>query len=283
MHRVGEGKQFRFIIVASLLDQRVADDTGVQLFFDDQLPTLWHRGATHVVFAQVPAVRVTRRLEGSNDGQLVRIVKLQGGNSWSLTPRARARPVYSHGDILARTHTFFHLAHVPRAPSFPEHLLCVTSIVMSNSSRVRNDPRGRGLRGILLPDLPRYKTRSEQFDAAVLDAYERILERFEPELSTLDIAVDMVPRMRLQTGYTQWPEDVVADGQVPLGRLVPAGVDHDGAPTRPRLILFRRPIEMRSEIKQERAELLSAILTRLVAYYLNLLPEQVDPRFSWDD
>ncbi len=154
---------------------------------------------------------------------------------------------------------------------------------MSNSSRVRNDPRGRGLRGILLPDLPRYKTRSEQFDAAVLDAYERILERFEPELSTLDIAVDMVPRMRLQTGYTQWPEDVVADGQVPLGRLVPAGVDHDGAPTRPRLILFRRPIEMRSEIKQERAELLSAILTRLVAYYLNLLPEQVDPRFSWDD
>lgn len=153
---------------------------------------------------------------------------------------------------------------------------------MSPNSRVRNDPRGRGLRGILLPDLPRYRTRSEQFDQAVLDSYERILENFEPELASLDIAVDIVPRMRLQAGYTQWPEDVVADGQVPLGRLVPAGVDGEGTPTRPRLIVFRRPVEMRVESRAELNDLLRFILTRLVAYYLNLQPEQIDPQFTWD-
>ena len=153
---------------------------------------------------------------------------------------------------------------------------------MSHIRRVRNDPRGRGPRGILLPDLPRYRTRSEDFDQAVLDAYERILDRFDDQLASLDLAVDLVPRMRLQHGYTQWPSDVVADGKVPLGRLIPAGVDSSGSPSRPRLIVFRRPVEMRARSKEERADILRYIVTRLVAHYLNVGPETIDPRFDWE-
>ncbi|MGJ4138160.1 metallopeptidase family protein [Corynebacterium jeikeium] len=149
---------------------------------------------------------------------------------------------------------------------------------MKQDARMRQDPRGRGIRGILLPEVPRNKSRSERFDDAVLDAFEPILERFDAELSSLDIAVDVVPRMRLSTGYRQWPEDVVADGQVPLGRLVTAGVDNTGAPTRPRIIIFRRPVEARAASARELQDILRMIIVRLVACYLNVSPTQIDPR-----
>ncbi|WJY73392.1 hypothetical protein CAURIC_08945 [Corynebacterium auriscanis] len=120
------------------------------------------------------------------------------------------------------------------------------------------------------------------FDARVLDAYQPLHERFEAELAGLDVAIDVVPRMRLNAGHSQWPEDVVADGPVPLGRLVPAGVDRSGQPTRPRLIIFRRPVEQRTKTSFELQELLTLILTKLIAVYLNVTPETIDPKFSWE-
>lgn len=153
---------------------------------------------------------------------------------------------------------------------------------MSHITRVRRDPHGRGPRGILLPDLPRYRTRSQKFDAAVLEVYQDILESFADRLTGLDIAVDTVPRMRLEPGFAQWPEDVVADGEVPLGRLIPAGVDDSGSPTRPRLIVFRRPVELRATTPVDVREFLRFVVVRLVAVYLNVTPETVDPAFTWD-
>lgn len=154
--------------------------------------------------------------------------------------------------------------------------------IPQQESRMRQDPRGRGVRGIFLPEVPRYKTRSQRFDAAVLDAFEPILERFSDQLGTLDVAVDAVPRMRLEAGYRQWPEDVVAEGQVPLGRLIPAGVDSHGTPTKPRIIIFRHPVEMRTESARGLQDLLNYILVRLVAVYLNVSPERIDPAFEWE-
>ncbi|AGP31396.1 metallopeptidase family protein [Corynebacterium terpenotabidum] len=144
------------------------------------------------------------------------------------------------------------------------------------------DPRGRGLRGILMPDLPRHRTRSEQFDAAVLDVYANVLDRFGDRLDGLDIAVDMIPRMRMDASIAQWSDEVAADGPVPLGRLVPVGVDADGAPTRPRLIVFRRPVEERSTDRAELEQWLRYVIATLVATYLNVTPDLVDPGFDWD-
>ena len=115
-----------------------------------------------------------------------------------------------------------------------------------------------------------------------MDAYEPIAEQFESQLSSLDVAVDVVPRMRLEVGYQQWPDDVVAEGQVPLGRLVPAGVDAEGRPTRPRIIIFRRPVELRADSPEALRDQLHHMLVRLVAVYLNVTPETIDPRFTWD-
>ncbi len=116
---------------------------------------------------------------------------------------------------------------------------------------------------------------------AVLEAYAPIQNAFAEQLAGLDLAVDTVPRMRLSADMTVLPEEIISDGPVPLGRVVPAGVDAAGHPTRARMVIFRMPIEERVETSSERAELLGTVLTALVANYLNLDPQDVDPRFSW--
>ena len=141
---------------------------------------------------------------------------------------------------------------------------------------------GRGARGPLLPHAtPRYRSSAERFDMAVLEAYAPIQNAFAEQLAGLDLAVDTVPRMRLSADMTIMPDEIIADGPVPLGRIVPAGVDSAGQPTRARLVIFRMPVEERVRSAREREELLSTVLTALVANYLNVDPEDIDPRFSW--
>lgn len=139
---------------------------------------------------------------------------------------------------------------------------------------------GRGVRGpILPPEVPRWKSRSADFDQTVLDAYAPLYEQYADELNNLDIAVDMVPRMRSHDRTRAWPDDVYADGYIPLGRLVPAGVDDAGVPTRPRIVIFRQPIEMRAPRMEDRLQLIRRIHTHLIASYLNLSPQDIDPDY----
>lgn len=149
------------------------------------------------------------------------------------------------------------------------------------STRPARDRHGRGVRGPILPhSVPRWRTRAEAFDAAVVEAYAPIQEAFSEQLSNVDVAVDYIPRMQL--GASIMPEEVAADGMVPLGRIIPAGVDHRGEPTLPRIVVFRSPIEQRCINQQERAALCRRVLTQLVATYLNVTPAMIDPRFDED-
>ncbi len=139
--------------------------------------------------------------------------------------------------------------------------------------------RGRGLRGPLLSHaLPAWRTRAEQFDTLVLDAFEPIDARWHERLTKLDIAVDDVPRIRpLDPDSVTWPDEVVADGPVPLSRLIPAGVDKHGAATRARVVVFRKPLEMRAKHPDDLADLLHDVLVQQVATYLRVDPEVIDP------
>lgn len=141
--------------------------------------------------------------------------------------------------------------------------------------RPNRDRHGRGARGPLLPtEVPRHRSRRQDFDAAVLSAYAPLQQRFSKQLANLDIAVDTVPRMRLSVhGYL--PDEIYADGTIPLGRVIPAGIDAQGRPTRARIVLFRMPIEQRSTNTEEREEILTKVLTDLVANYLNIRPEDL--------
>jgi predicted Zn-dependent protease with MMP-like domain len=154
------------------------------------------------------------------------------------------------------------------------------AVTRSRRSRLRRrrDRRGRGVRGLLYPaTLPAARSRSERFDAIVLDALEPIDERWHAELDRLDIAVDEVPEIGDHDPSTvSWDSDVVQDGNVPLARLVPAGVDRAGLPTRARIVLYRRPLQTRAQDGVDLSELVHEVLVEQVANYLGLDPDTIE-------
>jgi predicted Zn-dependent protease with MMP-like domain len=144
--------------------------------------------------------------------------------------------------------------------------------------RRRRDRRGRGVRGLLYPPtLPAARSRSERFDAIVLEALEPIDERWHAELDRLDIAVDDVPEVTDCNPTTvTWGSDIVEDGNIPLARLVPAGVDRAGLPTRARIVLYRRPLENRARDGGDLSDLVHEVLVEQVANYLGIDPDIID-------
>ena len=144
--------------------------------------------------------------------------------------------------------------------------------------------RGREMRGPLLPpSVPGWRSRAERFDMAALEAYEPIERRWQQRLTGLDIAVDEIPRIQPKDPESvQWPPEVVADGPIPLARLIPAGVDVRGEPTRARIVLFRKPIERRAKDSVDLTDLLHEILVAQVATYLGVEPSVIDPSLDED-
>ncbi|MER5636945.1 metallopeptidase family protein [Kitasatospora sp. NPDC002227] len=134
--------------------------------------------------------------------------------------------------------------------------------------RRHRDRHGRGLRGPLAPpQVPISLTRSELFDDYVRESVER-LERRWPQLADVEFAVQEVPS----------PEDVEGDPEsVPLGRLIPAS---GGAKSR--IVVYRRPVEIRFKSRDDRAALVHEILIEQVADLLGLSPDAIDPRFDED-
>lgn len=127
------------------------------------------------------------------------------------------------------------------------------------------------MRGPLIPaNLPASSSRSERFDSLVLDSLEPIEQHWRAQLAELDIAVDEVPEPARPDA-----EGVIADRQVPLARLVPAGIDGRGMPTKARIVLYRRPLESRAKNAAELAELVAEMLVEQVAAYLGIDPESV--------
>ncbi|MBB1255020.1 metallopeptidase family protein [Streptomyces alkaliterrae] len=134
------------------------------------------------------------------------------------------------------------------------------------------DRHGRGMRGPLAPpQVPLAMSRAESFDGLVRDSAER-LERQWPQLASVFFAVQEVP----QPGPV---ERIGLDGPaiVPLGRLVPA---HGGRPDC--VIVYRRPVELRSKTREERALLVHEVVVEQVAELLGLSPESVDPKYGQD-
>ncbi len=139
--------------------------------------------------------------------------------------------------------------------------------------------RGRGPRGTILPPgVPARLSRSGAFDQLALSAFSVIDADWHDRLTKLDIAVDDIPKISARNPRTVvWPPEVVADGPVPLARLIPAGLTRDGRPTRARLVLFRRPLELRAGKPEELMLLIHDVLVEQIADYLGVTPEIIDP------
>ncbi len=105
-------------------------------------------------------------------------------------------------------------------------------------------------------------SRRDVFDALVLSLVERLTDRWASELGSLEFGTEEVPQL---------PEDWT-DEPIPFGSLLPATAD---APAR--VVVFRRPIEMRATTRLERAALVNEVLVEHVAKLLGRDPSEIDP------
>ncbi|OIJ90174.1 metallopeptidase family protein [Streptomyces colonosanans] len=136
----------------------------------------------------------------------------------------------------------------------------------------RRDRHGRGMRGpVAPPQVPLAASRAEAFADLVQDSVDR-LERRWPQLSEIDFLVLEVPRLDGTGTGDGWDVDVV-----PLGGTVPA---REGR--RARVVVYRRPVEIRTKGRDERAALVHEVVVEQVAELLGLTPETVDPRYGED-
>lgn len=126
--------------------------------------------------------------------------------------------------------------------------------------------------------VPLFRSRSQQFDDMVLDAVEHLEGRWAAKLESVEFAVEDVPAVPDGPPETMvYGTDVLEDGSIPLARLLPAGSDHDGRPTPPRIVVYRRPLEVRSLDRADLADLVHDIVVEQVANLLGLDPDEVDP------
>lgn len=133
----------------------------------------------------------------------------------------------------------------------------------------RRDRRGRGLRGPVLPaTVPAHRTRAERFDDLVLDAVEALEARWARQLEGTEFAVEDVPPSQ----PAPWEH-----GGVPLGRYFPAdaGLPH-------RIVVYRRPVEIRAFDDEDLADLVHDVLVEQVAHLLGRSPQEVDPLYGDD-
>lgn len=136
----------------------------------------------------------------------------------------------------------------------------------SDKRRLR-DRHGRGLRTPLLPpQLPGFRTRGELFDEAVIQAVADLEPRWPGQLSAIEFAVDEVPRVPADDALPS--QDTVVDGEVPLVRFHPPGVDPRGRATKSRIVIYRRPVEMRAPAPPELTELITELLAEQLSAVL---------------
>jgi predicted Zn-dependent protease with MMP-like domain len=136
------------------------------------------------------------------------------------------------------------------------------------------DRHGRGMRGSgVLPGpltprgAPCGDSSRDRFDALVLDVVTALEERWTDELGLVEFAVEETPVL---------PDDWSAP-TVPLASLVRG---HGEQPTR--LVLFRRPIELRAETPADLGALVHTVLVEQVSELLARPPEEIDPRYEGD-
>ena len=134
------------------------------------------------------------------------------------------------------------------------------------------DRRGRGMRGqSVLPGpltpygVPLVRTRRDRFDAIALEVVTELEERWSDELGLVEFVVEETPVL---------PEDWAAP-TVPLSSVVRGD---GGSPTR--LVVFRRPIELRCENAADLHALILTVLVEQVSELLGRAPEEIDPRYE---
>jgi predicted Zn-dependent protease with MMP-like domain len=120
----------------------------------------------------------------------------------------------------------------------------------------------------VLPEVPGRSVRPtsrERFDELALRIVAEIDERWQDRLGLLEYAVEDTPQL---------PDDWHTE-TVPLSSLI-----RGTGPQPTRLVLFRRPIEHRSETRDDLEAMVLTVVVEQVAELLGIPAEDVDPRYE---
>jgi predicted Zn-dependent protease with MMP-like domain len=116
--------------------------------------------------------------------------------------------------------------------------------------------------------VPLVSSPTQRFDGIVLDAVEHVESRWHDRLAAVDFAVEEVPSLDANGGW----EDEISSAGVPLARLLPPAPGR-----RARIVIYRRPLELRAIDTEDLEDLVHDIVVEEVAHYLGLDPREVDP------
>ena len=105
----------------------------------------------------------------------------------------------------------------------------------------------------------------------MLDAVERVESRLDDGLDRVEFGVEDVPPVA-DAESPVWDGDVLADGDIPLSRVIPAA-----GSALPRVVLYRRPVEARATDPADLGDLVFDIVVEQVARLLGLDPDELDP------
>jgi predicted Zn-dependent protease with MMP-like domain len=111
--------------------------------------------------------------------------------------------------------------------------------------------------------VPGYRSRSKQFDDFVFLALERLESDWGPQLNGIELAVENAPLV------------TETDIGVPLGRFIPGQADRP-----PRIVVYRRPLEVRAVDADDLHDLVFDVVVEQVAHYLGRRPEEIDPEYG---
>lgn len=130
---------------------------------------------------------------------------------------------------------------------------------------------------MLPPTVPLARSRAELFDELVLDTVEHLEERWSDALRSVEFAVEDVPSVthRSPDEMVHSPY-VVEDSTVPLSRLIPESVDGRGRETPARIVIYRRPLEVRARSQADLLGLVHDVVVEQVATYLGRDPDEID-------
>ena len=129
---------------------------------------------------------------------------------------------------------------------------------------VKRDRHARGLRGPALPhSAPFHESSDQLFVRQMREAVEDLDARLGTMLTAIKFALEEIPNHRDLT---------FASGHVPLGRI------DQGNPAT--IVLYQRPIEMRSQDKELLARVIRDVLAELVSLATGLRPDDIDPGYE---
>ncbi|MGI8697263.1 MAG: metallopeptidase family protein [Mycobacteriales bacterium] len=145
---------------------------------------------------------------------------------------------------------------------------------MTRSSSPHRDRHGRGMRGVLAPPtVPLSRTRGQRFDDHIVAARDELQSRLADDLASVEIAVEDVPDVDVAAD----DPEVLDDHGVPLSRVLPAGRTDAREDAPARIVLYRRPLELRAADEDDLEDVVREVLIEQVATLLGRDPDEIDP------